>query len=370
MNQHAREIFLTGATGVLGSQLAFQWLEQPRTKLWLLMRAGSHAALRERAAELIGYLTGLGARAVESRVECVRGDAEAPRFGMSDEDYARVSRAITHVVHAAGDVHFDRTLDEARATAISGVENAIALARAGDAPRKLEYVSTVGVAGRRDGWIFEEPQPIDGRGYRNSYEHAKAEAEQYLLAQVQRGLPATIHRPTMIVGDSRTGQIRHPQAFQFIVDYFLGRRGDRVVPACSDTPIDTIPVDYVARAIECSLERPHFAGEILHLGSGTAALRVGELVARAQTFLERRGVARASLTQLDLDHYAAHVAARCAEGSRFHRALAQFQPYFGDLIEFDNRRARALLEPEGIAVPSVDSYLERVLERHWSHWSH
>lgn len=361
------EVFLSGSTGVLGSQIAFELLSRTRSKLWLLLRADSQAALRKRGTELLAYLKELGAEGADERIEFLCGDAEQIRFGIDDEDYARLNRSLTHIIHAAGDVHFDRTLDEARSTALTGVDNAIALARAGARSRKIEYVSTVGVAGRRPGWIFEEVQPTAGITYRNSYEHAKAEAEQRLLGEIERGLVATIHRPTMIVGDSRTGRIKHPQAFYFLVDYFTGRKGDGVVPSCSDIPMDTIPVDYVAQAIVCSIWRPELAGKIFHLGSGTAALRLGQVVAHARSMLARRGVALPNVTELDSEAYEAHVLAKCNEGSRFHRALTQFLPYFHDHIEFDNRRARAWFGPEGIIVPSVSSYLERVLDRHWSY---
>ena len=361
-----REVFLSGATGVLGSQLALQLLEQPDTKLWLLIRARSQAQLEQRTAELNTYLTAQGARDLQTRVRCVRGDAELERYGIDTEQYARMSRSLTHVVHAAGDVHFQRTLDEARRTAVAGISNAITLARDAERPRKLDYVSTVGVAGRRDGWIYEVPQPVDGTRYRNSYEHAKAEAELLLLAEMARGLPATIHRPTMIVGHSQTGQIKHPQAFYFMIDYFLGRKGDGIVPDCTSIPMDTVPVDYVARAIDRSLQRPQFTGEILHLSAGSAALRLGEVVARARAMLTLRGAQLPSISTLALEAHALHLADKCRQGSRFHQAISQFQPYFHDLIEFDNQRARALLEPEGITLPSVDSYLERVLSWHWA----
>jgi hypothetical protein len=81
----------------------------------------------------------------------------------------------------------------------------------------------------------------------------------------------------------------------------------------------------------------------------------------------RRSLARElpAVETLPLATYYQHLAQRRAAGSRMHEALAQFESYFGDRIEFDNRNAAELLVPAGIRVPPVDAYLSRVLCAYW-----
>jgi thioester reductase-like protein len=361
-----REILLTGATGVLGSELCAQLLADPDTRLWLLLRARSSQELAARLGQVAAYAARAGVGDVERRLRAVRGDVRLPQLGLDPADYAGVAGSITHVVHSAADVRFDRSLEDARSTAVSSVEHIVALVRRAARPAKLECISTVGVAGCRTGRISEEPQSSPQGGFRNAYEQSKAEAEQWLLAEMRDGLNATIHRPAMIVGHSRDGRIQAYQGFYFLVDYFLGLKSDNVVPACDHLLMDTIPVDYVAKAIDHSTRDARLDGAILHLCSGPRAWNIGQVTAYARALLLERGRELPAVTALPLDRFMEHLAVKSAAGSRFHEALAQFESYFADFIEFDNRRAAELLAPAGIEVPPVESYLDTVLTAYWA----
>ena len=360
-----RDVLLTGATGVLGSEVVPTLLSDPDTNLWLLLRADSPDQLEARARSVIEYATRAGALDVARRVRPIRGDVALPLLGVEARDYALLKDSVTHVVHAAADVRFDRTLEQARRTAVTGLQQIIALVRAAPQFAKLEYVSTVGVAGRRTGLVFELPQPPCEHGFRNTYEQSKAESEELLLAEMSKGLPATIHRPTMIIGHSVTGRIKAHYGFYFLVDYFLGLRGDQFVPDCAEDMMDTIPVDYVTRAIDHSTRTPAFSGEIFHLCSGPAAWRMGAVVESARTLLRARNQNDRPVTVLPLDRFSRHVASRRAMGDRFYEAMSQFEPYFGDFIEFDNRRSVELLARAGIDVPPVESYLHTAISAYW-----
>lgn len=360
-----RDIFLTGATGVLGSELVPALLADPDTTLWLLLRARSPDELAARASSVIDFATRAGAQDVTRRVRPVRGDVALPELGLEPRDYALIKGSVTHIVHSAADVRFDRSLEQARRTAVTGLTRILELVR--DAPRlaKLEYVSTVGVAGRRTGVIPELRQPPCELGFRNTYEQAKAESEELLLAEMDKGLAATIHRPTMIVGHSSNGRIRAHYGFYFLVDYFLGLRGDQVVPDCGQDLMDTVPIDYVTRAIDHSTTAPELSGKILHLCSGPDAWSFAEVVEFARPLLRARNQSDRPVTVLSLDRFAQHVAQRAATGDRFYQAMAQFQPYFGDYIEFENRHSVELLTRAGIELPAVDSYLPTVIAAYW-----
>jgi thioester reductase-like protein len=359
---------VTGATGVLGSELVPALLRDPDTTLWLLLRARSEDELAARSQSVIAYATGAGAENVESRVRAVRGDVRLPRLGLQPDDYERIAASATHIVHSAADVRFDRSLEDARRVAVDGVKHIVELARtrgSSGAPKKLEYVSTVGVAGDRTGLVFEEPHaPV--AGFRNTYEQSKAESEQLLLGEMRSGLPATIHRPSMIVGHSKSGRIRRYQGFYFLVDYFLGRKGDGKVPQCDEMLMDTIPIDYVAEAISHSTTQPGFVGKILHLCSSASSWNIAAIAEHARALLRQLAIEASSVEALPLPRYLEHMANQRAAGNRFYEALAQFEPYFSHYIQFDNREAEALLGPAGLHVPPVEHYLSTVLAAYWS----
>ena len=63
----------------------------------------------------------------------------------------------------------------------------------------------------------------DGSGFENDYERTKFEAEQ-LARDAMAGLPITVARPAMIVGDSRTGEIATFNTFYVLLRRYLTRR--------------------------------------------------------------------------------------------------------------------------------------------------
>ena len=79
-------------------------------------------------------------------------------------------------------------------------------------------------------------------------------------------MPSIIYRPSVIVGDSITGQT---SAFNviYIPAQFLTRGFFPLLPATPTTPFDLIPVDYTADAI-VSLASKGVAGDCFHIAAG------------------------------------------------------------------------------------------------------
>jgi hypothetical protein len=168
------------------------------------------------------------------------------------------------------------------------------------------------------------------------------------------------------VGHSQTGRVRSYQGFYFLVDYFLGLKGDAMLPDCGDIRMDTVPVDYVAKVIDHATRAPELNGKILHLCSGPLALSISDVVSRAKTLLAGRGVQTPPVTFLSLAQYAQHLAAKSgSSNSRFYGALSQFAPYFADRIDFDNRQANSLLGAARLSAPPVAGYLDIVLNAYF-----
>ena len=94
----ARGVFLTGATGLLGRCLMHEILARmaPDAVLFCLVRGASagtaHARLEEKA----------DSKTLDSRVRVIAGDATHRKFGLSDEEHARLAASIDVVVHSAG----------------------------------------------------------------------------------------------------------------------------------------------------------------------------------------------------------------------------------------------------------------------------
>ena len=285
--------FITGATGVVGNEIVARLLAQDDCRVRALVRADSDEHAARRVDELAAYWK-IDASRIGERLEVIRGDATLPRFGLQEADYARIAATTTHVVHCAALVRMTLPLDEARRSAVGAARNVLSLAAAAKtagALEKVEFVSTVGVAGRRAG-ALEERWVTEPRQFHNTYEEAKAEAEQLAAGACVQGIPLTVHRLSMVVGDSTTGRAIRFQIFYHIVEFLTGRRTRGLFPSFGDVCLDLIPVDVVAQAVCWSSRTAETAGRILHLCSGPAdAVPLVELRDRVRAKLRAFGEA-------------------------------------------------------------------------------
>ena len=362
--------FLTGGTGVVGSAIAQQLLAERSGRITLLIRANSDGDLVARRDELLAswdLLTGAA-----ERVSVVRGDTSLPRFGLDPAAFRRLASGCTHIIHCAAIVRMNLPLEEARRSAVEAARSVVALAREGPGSlEKVEFLSTVGVGGRRDGplpehWINEP------REFHNTYEHAKAEAEDYLRSELEAAFPITVHRPSMVIGDSRTGRIARFQVFYHLAEFLTGRRTRGVSPSLGRTKLDLVPVDYVARAVVWSSQQASTAGRILHLCAGPAgAIPLIKLRASVRGRFAAAGIRlpptitvpapllRSALPVLSL------VVPRQAR--RALETLPVFLDYLAEDQSFQNTDTSALLDAVGIRLPPVADYLDRVLDYYLDH---
>jgi thioester reductase-like protein len=361
-------ILITGATGAIGSALVPLFLREESTTVRLVLRAGSPGQLQERLRQLFAFWEMDWQEIPASRLEAYAGDVTLPLLGLDSDVYGRLAGEVTHVIHAAGNVKLNQSLDAARKSAVSSAAHVVAFCRSclrAGPFRKLDFVSTVGVAGRTHGRVPEEPlrQP---RAFHNTYEAAKAEAEDYLLGEMRSGLAATIHRPSMVVGDSRTGQIIHFQVFYFLSELLCGMKTWGVVPHTGAVRLDIIPVDYVAAALHLASGSAETAGRVFHLCAGPDhAPGLSQLIPRLRHVFACHGrhLPRLHRVRPGLVRALLPLATSLSPAG-FRRAL-QGLPYFLAYLDeeqlFENDRTREFLAGHGLSIPRVDQYLERVL---------
>ena len=365
-----RAFLVTGATGAIGSAVVPLLLAEPATRVYMLLRAPSDQALGARVTGLVDFWGDrIDHNELESRLVAVRGDVCQPKLGMSQHDHDALAGVVTNIVHSAGDVKLNQSIEQARVSAVVAAAEVAQFARSCARSRpipKIEHLSTVGVAGRRPGLIPEEP--LDGAfGYHNAYEQAKAEAEAFLRREMDDGLPVTLHRPSMVVGDSRDGRIIRFQVFYHLIRFIAGSRTRGWLPRFGDVRLDLIPADYVAKAVVASSRRADSAGRIFHLCSGPdGATPLAQLGETLRHFLSGRGEA------VQAPRYVSRRAMRAIvrgttllTAGRTRRAL-QSLPYFLDYLEeaqsFANEGAKEFFRTDHVLPPSPEQFLTPVLQ--------
>jgi thioester reductase-like protein len=377
---HPPHYLVTGASGVVGSAIVPQLMALPDTTVSVLLRPRQGEDVQARLRHLLAYwaraypepdaTAGVDAAvpAWADRVQAVAGEITEPLLGLAAPAQAALAARCTHVVHSAASVRMNLPLDEARRSAVRPVEQVVALAARLPALQKVEFVSTVGVGGRWEGPLPERwlPEP---REFHNTYEAAKAEAEAVVQRALDGGLPATVHRPSMVVGDSRTGAVIHHQIFYFICEFLSGRRTGGLFPQLGRAALDLVPNDHVAAAIVAASRRPDAVGEVLHLCAGPSrAVSLTALRAQVRETFRRTGYMGA-VPRIDLPtpvFVGLMKSAMRFMPERQRRALKGTLPmlmdYLSGVQQFGNDRSRARLAEWGVSAPDPAQVLARVLD--------
>jgi nucleoside-diphosphate-sugar epimerase len=261
----------------------------------------------------------------------------------------------------------------ARRSSVSTTVHILRLAEEASSLEKLEYLSTVGVAGTLRGPISE--RKIDEpRTFHNTYESSKAEAELVVWEAMGRGLPVTIHRPSMVVGDSRDGRTLHFQVFYHLMEFLSGRATGGWVPRLPHFRLDVVPNDYVARALAASIRNPGWAGQVLHLSAGRdGSWPLDRYVETLPALFSGGGLPTLSPHRFPwamfrfLVPFAAFLGP--AHRRKSFRNLPRFLSYLRETTYFDNQNACRLLGAIGVGLPVIGEFLPRVMDRYTRGWS-
>jgi thioester reductase-like protein len=357
-------IFLTGGTGVIGSALIPQLLGNEDVRLTVLVRAESQAHLESRGEKLVQFC-GVDGKAFTHRIRFMAGDVCRERFALPVSEYLDLINKITGIIHCAGVVKLNQTLAAARRDAIDPVENVLRLAQSARKLRKIDAVSTIGVAGRLPGVIPEQRLSCE-RQFHNTYEQAKAEAEELLWRGMEQGMPITIHRPSMVVGDSRNGAIPHFQVFYYLCDFLTGGRTFGLLPAFGDAALDIVTSDYVAKVIGHTAVHETAIGSVLHLCAGVVPdLKLAELAERVRAIYASLGRPCRTPRHVPLSMFRRFVQLSSWLGTKRMRKLAGALPFFlaylDEAQEFSIHSTSGLLANRSLMPKSVAEYLPSVL---------
>lgn len=360
---------VTGATGAIGACLIPLLLEDEVTRVRLLIRAQSQQHLAERVRDLLSFWGYPPESSAARRIKAYRGDVTLPFFGLERPEYEALTGECSHIIHSAGNVRMNLSLDEARKSSVDSTASISTFAwrcREKGVLRKVEFVSTVGVGGRLGG-IVPETWLTQQRSFHNTYEEAKAEAEEMIRKELDAGLPVTVHRPSMVVGKSDTGEIIHFQVFYHICEFLSGRRTFGFVPALENAFLDIIPVDYVAKIIRWSSERQETVGKVLHLCSGPEhAIPIEQLKSTIRSIFRASGTKLPHSFTIPLPFFTSGLPLiglfLPAKSRRAIKALPFLFDYLEEVQKFANEKTRKMHEQDGIEFPLVDDYVKTVVE--------
>ncbi|MEA2315760.1 MAG: hypothetical protein QOI03_2452 [Solirubrobacteraceae bacterium] len=354
-------ILVTGATGFVGMAVLARLLERTDRRVLVLVRAGSRAEADARVRGVMASLVDEPAR-YTGRVEAVCGDLTAPGLGLGTEG-ERIAEEVGEIIHGAASVAFDLPLAESRAINVEGTRRVLELAEMcaarGAGLRRVTYVSTAYVAGERRGRALETELHV-GQRFRNAYEQSKHEAES-LVQGVRERLPITVVRPSIVVGERGTGWTASFNVIYGPLRAFAAGTYP-VIPGRRGAVLDVVTVDHLADAILALSASEVAAGQTFHVVGGEHATTLWELTRLAARRFDRP---RPRLVPPRFYRAILHPLMRRRADAQTRRRLERSEvyfPYFSLDLRFDDRDARALLDPLGIRATPIAEYFDALID--------
>jgi nucleoside-diphosphate-sugar epimerase len=345
--------FLTGATGLVGSELL---------QVLLDARSDRRVIVLNRTSDKIASLN------TDARITVIEGDLSRPGLGLHTAALRQIQKEVTEIIHCAAETRFGLPIEEARATNTRGTSNVLKMARSCKRLEKFAHLSTVYVAGRTTGHI-PESMLNNGSGFTNTYQQSKYEAEQLVFEAIPE-IPASIYRLSTIIGDSGTGRVRQYNYFHQILRLFA-RNVLPVAPGDLSWQVDLIPTDWAISALAYLIESCFAPGQIFHVCAGAGGSPTRDVVEEtARELFEGHPLIRKWLPikapdYVPLAQYEEYVEKSMQSGDNLLiemlKLLNNFLPQMGINQCFDNEQLLDKLEGSGITLPHFTDYFGKVV---------
>jgi nucleoside-diphosphate-sugar epimerase len=345
-------VFFTGFPGFLGSELLPRVLERaPGDRAVCLVQAKFAALAARRVDELAAAHPG-----IDGRIELVEGDITRPDLGLGTR-MAPMQRDTREVFHLAAVYDLSVPRPVGMRVNVEGTRHLLDFAEGCAGLDRFQYVSTCYVSGRWPG-IFTEDDLDKGQTFNNFYEETKYLAELDVRERMRAGLPATVYRPAIVVGDSRTGATQKYDGPYYAIRWLLRQPKLAVLPVVGDPErirVNLVPRDFVIAAVAHLAGLDRAAGRVYQLAD-PEPLTVDELIDEIAHATGRRvlrlplplGVAKGAIEHVPLV-------------GRIMGIPSASVDYFVHPTHYTTDHTRADLAGTGIAVPPLRGYLDRLV---------
>ena len=354
-------LLMTGFPGFLGSALLPKVLARREGVQAVCLVQPQHLELaRERMAQIESANPH-----VVDRIVLIEGDITVPGLGV-DVTNRPLLADVTEVWHLAA--VYDLSVPEAiaRRVNVEGTGHIIEFCQSRAQFDRLQYVSTCYVSGDYNGEFPEDDLDL-GQGFLNHYESTKFEAEVLVRRAIKAGLPATIYRPGIVVGDSITGETQKYDGPYFYATYIQRIPKVALIPGVGDFDVvraGLVPRDYVIAAMDVLSVMDRSLGRTYALTDPNPPT-TGEVVDILATYLGRRPVKiplPLGLTRAVVGH---------VPGMEKLLGLpAEALDYLAAHTTYATTNAVTDLQGTGVSCPAFSSYAERLLDYWAAHPEH
>ena len=250
---------VTGATGFFGSYLVLRLLADGYRVLTVVRNRhdGEPQDRLESSLSRAQSVFGLRRPADRSSLLVHRADVTQPDLALSSDQMRDLRWRSPEIWHCAADTSLTRQRTDLFRANLDGTRTLLGFASSVNA-RRFHFLSTCFVSGDFRGRFGEVDLDV-GQRFRNAYEESKFGAEQLVSDYYKStGLPTTIYRPGIIVGDSEHGRTWDFKGFYAVAKLFtillksvgLSRLRRIVMDPCSTAEsLPLVPIDYAVQTI-------------------------------------------------------------------------------------------------------------------------
>jgi thioester reductase-like protein len=293
--------------------------------------------------------------AQRQRMTLITGDVASMHLGLSTGELRELSSSVTEIWHLAEWSFLGADPREMQRVNVEGTRAVLELAADCKRLKRVNHFSSVFVSGDRVGVVAED-ELAAGQSFRNAYEESKFEAE-ILVRRAMGHLPCTVLRPSIVVGDSRTGEIDRFEGPYAIAMLLVTSPLAVPVPLPGDgvAPLNVVPIDFVVAAALHIADDERAVGRTFHLvdPSPSSSRRVYELIA------QRSGK---KLPRLSLGYKLTDALLKVPGLERLTREQRMAIAYVNHLSFFASRNALEVLDGAGVRCPPIESYLDALMD--------
>ncbi|MCR4567044.1 MAG: thioester reductase domain-containing protein [Pseudobutyrivibrio sp.] len=238
-------VFLTGASGFIGSFILKRLLEEKAGLIYCLVRANSEQDGMQRIREVLKRY-GLEKNIDDSRIRIVLGDLEKERFGCDTKMYDKLAKDVSIIYHNGAKVDFMYPYKLLRRANVEGTKEIIKLATCCK-KKVINYISSaavlsgiVGVDDLDEKIDIEAMPPII-----SGYNQSKWVGDIMMQAARKHNVKCNIFRLGTACGDSINGccQVKDFAWLVMKLSTEIGYYTD------FNLDLNLIPVNYIANAI-------------------------------------------------------------------------------------------------------------------------
>lgn len=349
-------LFFTGFPGFLGSELIRELLSKhANQRVICLIQSKFIDLAKNQRNQLIPEIA--------DRIELIVGDLTLPDLGLPQDFLLDRTVEITQVFHLAAVYDLNVSKELAMKVNLEGTKNVLAFAKRCRSLERFQYVSTCYVSGRQQG-LFKENELVHQNSFNNHYESTKYLAEVEVQHAMKSGMPVTIYRPGVVVGNSKNGETQKFDGPYFVLQWLLRNpKTFAILPTIytndcdsSQSHLDLVPSDFVIRGIAHLSQMPATKGEVFQLAD-PKPLKIVDILNEFEKVLGKK------IYSVSLPLWLARFALKYIPGvERWMGVPHSSLNYFAHPTSYDTSNTMKFLKGSDVEIPRFNQYLPVLVE--------